>query len=68
MTHFELEDSQKLIEWLLEKGLELSEAAKVLTDMECDDSLAMALRKVFLHRELVLERLTDNDWGNPITP
>jgi len=71
MTHFELDDAQKLIDWLMERGLGLGESARVIADMECGDSLSLAIRKVFKQRELMFEELKHTklpDWGNPLTP
>lgn len=68
----DLKESKELCDWLLDRGLGLGEAAWVLADLACGDSLAIALLKVFKDRKLKLEAIhaknTINDWGNPITP
>lgn len=68
----DLKESKELCDWLLDRGLGLCEAAWVLGDLACGDSLAIALLKVFKERKLKLEAIHAknpiNDWGNPITP
>lgn len=68
----DLNESKELCDWLLDRGLGLGEAAWVLADLTCGDSLAIALLKVFKERKLKLEaihaQVPISDWGNPITP
>lgn len=68
----DLNESKELCDWLLDRGLGLGEAAWVLGDLACGDSLAIALLKVFKERKLKLEAIHEknpiNDFGNPITP
>jgi hypothetical protein len=68
---FEVEEAQKLCDWMLDRGLGLGECAYMLSHMECGDTFALALFKVFKNRELKTERLHERfnarDWGNPIT-
>lgn len=68
----DLAESKELCDWLLERGLGLDDAAYVLCDLACGDSLGIALLKVFKHRQLKLEETNAknnmSDWGNPITP
>lgn len=67
----DLKESQELCDWLLQRGIGLDEAACVLGDISCGDTLAIALLKVFNHRKSNMEKkhenLFSNDWGNPIT-
>ena len=67
-----IEESQNLCEWLLDRGLGLGECACVLGDLECGDSFALALLKVFHERKLKMESIHAQndpiDWGNPIVP
>lgn len=53
----DLEESLELCDWLLEKGIGLGEAAHVICDLACGDSFAIALLKVFKHRQLKLEEI-----------
>lgn len=47
----DLKESQDLCDWLIERGLGLVEAAMVICDIACGDSLCIALIKVFNHRK-----------------
>jgi hypothetical protein len=66
----ELDESMKLCDWLIEKGLGLGEAAIVLNEIGCGDTLAIALLKVFKARKILQEKTYEKnnmpDWGNPI--
>lgn len=68
----ELDDSIEIIDWLVEKGLGLGEAATCLCYYETGDSFALSLLKVFIDRKKQMEALHEKvdvpDWGNPITP
>lgn len=68
----DLKESQELFDWLMQRGLTLSESAYVLTCISCGDSLGLAFMKLFDHKEKNMERLYDktsnSDWGNPLTP
>jgi hypothetical protein len=65
-----IEESLTVCTWLMERGLGLEECACILCDMECGDTFALSLIKVFLKREQykekVDERFKDVDWGNPV--
>lgn len=67
-----ISESQSLCEWLMERGLGLGECAAMLGDLECGDTFALALLKVFVDRRNKLEaihaQVPIGDWGNPITP
>lgn len=71
MIILDLKESQELCDWLLQRGLGLGEAACVLGDLACGDTLYIALLKVFNHRKSNMEKLHENqfsnDWSNPIT-
>lgn len=68
----ELDESMKLCDWLMERGLGLGEAAVVLADIACGDTLAIALLRVFKGRKILQEKTYEKntipDWGNPIVP
>jgi hypothetical protein len=61
-----------LCEWLIERGLGLDECACVLCEMECGDTFALALARVFQRREKLKEKLHEKtnqpSWDNPLTP
>jgi hypothetical protein len=61
-----------LCEWLMERGLGLGECACVLCELECGDTFALALARVFTRRKQLAEKMhekTDKtDWGSPIVP
>lgn len=64
----DLKESKELCDWLLQRGITLSEAACVLGDLSTGDTLCIALLRVFNHRkEKSNENQFANDWGNPIT-
>lgn len=67
-----VEENMHICDWLLERGLGLGECACMLGDMECGDTFALALLKVFLARRKKMEAIDEEfnvpDWGNPITP
>lgn len=66
--NLDLKESQDLCDWLLQRGITLSEAACVLGDLTAGDTFCLALLKVFNHRkEKSNENKFANDWGNPIT-
>ena len=48
-----------LCEWLLEQGLSLPECACILCEMECGQTFAMSLSRVFKRRILNGEKLHD---------
>ena len=60
-----IEESQSLCEWLQDRGFEMGECACVLGDLECGNSFALALLKVFNERK---RKNNVVDWGNPIVP
>lgn len=68
----ELEESKKLCDWLMERGLGLGECAWVLMDLASGDSLGQALHKVFKHRKEMMEAINEKAnyalWDCPITP
>jgi len=68
----DVEESKELCDWLMERGLGLGETAHFLCDLGCGDTFAIALMKVFKHRQNLMEKLHAKkpipDWGNPITP
>lgn len=67
----DLKESQELFDWLLQRGLNLGEAAYVLCDIISGHSLGVALVKVWEYRNLLKEGKDESsvfDWGNPITP
>lgn len=61
-----------LCEWLMERGLGLGECACVLCELECGDTFALALARVFQRREKLKEKLDEKtkstNCGNPIIP
>lgn len=67
-----IEQNMHICDWLLERGLGLGECACVLGDLECGDTFALALLKVFMARRKRMEDMHEEfdvpDWGNPITP
>lgn len=68
----ELDESEALCDWLLERGIGLEEAAHVLCSLNNRETLGSALLEVFKNRKLNLghyhgKNISD-DWGNPITP
>lgn len=69
----EVEESQSVCEWLIDRGLSLEESAKVLAYLECKNSFCVAILKVFIERRSLKKELSDEpsprfDWCNPITP
>lgn len=66
------EEAKELTEWLIEKGLGLGECAYMMCNMECGDTFALALLKVFNERKQKMEALNAknplSDWGCPLTP
>ncbi len=70
--HLSIEESQNICDWLLDRGLGLGECACVLGDLECGDSFALALLKVFNERKIMMESIhakdSPIDMGNPIVP
>lgn len=68
----DLAESKELCDWLLDRGVTLGEAAYVLCNLACGDSLGIALLKMFKHRQLKQEENNAknnlSDWGNPIIP
>lgn len=69
---FHIEEAKTHCDWLLSRGLGLGECAHILADLECGDTFALALMKVFKNRqdqlEKIHEKLNAHDWGSPITP
>ena len=67
-----IEENLSVCEWLMERGLGLGECACLLCEMECGETFALALRRVFLRRqqykEKIDEKSKDTDWGNPVVP
>jgi hypothetical protein len=67
-----VEENMHICDWLLERGIGLGECACMLGDMECGDTFALALLKVFLARRKKMEAIDEEfnvpDWANPITP
>ena len=67
-----IEETRNLFDWLLDRGLSLLEAAFVLTSLEQGNPLGVSLLEVFktryLTREMINEKLSISDWGNPIVP
>lgn len=55
-----IEASKDLMDWMVSRGLGLGEAARVLGWMECGDTFALALMRVFHSREQMLESLHEN--------
>lgn len=62
----DIKESQELCDWLLQRGLALSECADLLMNLGCGDTFAMALFKVFLKRKELLEerdeKFNSYDW------
>lgn len=67
-----IEENLSLCDWLLDNGLGLGECACILCEMECGDTFALALMRVFIRRKQIKEQLDEKtkstDWGSPITP
>jgi len=67
-----VEQNIELCDWMLARGLALGECACVLCEMECGDTFALALARVFKRRQQLAEKIHDKtngpDWGNPIVP
>ncbi len=57
----DIEESKELCDWLLGRGLGLGECAHVLCDLTCGDTLAIALLKVFKHRQLIQDKIHEKD-------
>lgn len=67
----DLEESKELIDWLMEKGLDLQDSAAVLCYITCGSSLGVSILNVFIDKkkeENKREKYSIPDWGNPITP
>lgn len=68
----DIKESQNLCDWLLERGLGLSECACVISHIECGDPFSLALLKVFIERKKMMEKIDENDafnpWHDPIIP
>ncbi len=66
--NLDLKTSQELCDWLLQRGLKLSEAANVLCDLTSGHSFGVALVNVFSLRNNQLEKAYDKvriyDWGD----
>lgn len=65
-----VEESKCLCEWLLQRGLGIGECAQFLANMECGDTFAVALMKVFNKRKEKLEEIQSKicmtNWNNPV--
>ncbi len=61
-----------LCEWLMERGLGLGECACVLCELECGDTFALALARVFSRRKQIAEKMHEKtnqpSWDSPISP
>ncbi len=67
-----VEESLDLCDWLLERGIELDECACILCELNCGETFALSLLRVFNRRKEKMEKQNDKtnrpDWGSPITP
>lgn len=67
-----IEESLDLCDWLLERGIGLGECACVLCELNCGETFALSLMRVFIRRKELQEKINDkaktNDWSDPITP
>ncbi len=61
-------ESQHLCDWLLSRGVSLSEAAHILADLESGDAFALALMKMFKHRHQNTDKINEKHPSNRITP
>ena len=68
----DLHESKELIDWLMEKGLDLQDSAAVLCYITCGSTLGVSILNVFIDKnrkeEKTREKYSIPDWGNPITP
>lgn len=66
-----IEENMQMCDWLIQKGLCLAECATVLVNIECGNTFAFALSKVFIERTKKMEEMDEEfdsfDWGSPIT-
>ena len=58
-----IKENQELCDWMLEKGLRMSEAAGLLCNLECGDTFPLALAKVFRNRSI-----TSENYEKPVMP
>ena len=59
-----IDGSRDVIDFLLEKGLTFSESVTVISNMECGDTFALAITRVFRERERLLESLNEKNGIN----
>ena len=67
--NLDLKTKQELCDWLMQRSLDLGEAAHVIAYFEGGDSFEIALLKVFQHRKNMMEEKDQKcvDLDNTIT-
>ena len=63
-------ENLELCEWLMERGLVHDECACILCELECGDTFALALARIFTRRkqlaEIIHEKSKQNNITNPV--